>query len=151
VTVSRSDIDDAVEGYISSMLASAVDAAQRRGWKRVRPSLGPGDIPKNALLSMRRDVTAFVKKNEQLVRRGLVGSPGKLVPILDYAGWYVVGYDFAVVRNEEMPFESIGWHPRDIAAKLDDAAWAFPNTELQVGDESAPEPGRLYFWTEPGR
>jgi hypothetical protein len=146
--ISRADIDDAVEGYIRAMLESAADAVRRQ---RV-PSFGAGDIPKNALLSMRRDVTAFVKKNDLLVRRSMVGSPGRLVPMLDFAGWMGVGYDFAIVRNEYDPsgkeflFRDVGWHPYDIAAKLDEAAWAFPRTKLYVGDENSPEPGRLYFW-----
>jgi len=166
--ISRADIDDAVEGYIRAMLESAAAAVRRQRygdvarvmprspyagtWRLLVPSFGAGDIPKNALLSMRRDVTAFVKKNEQLVRRSMVGSPGRFVPMLDFAGWIGVGYDFAIVRNEydtsgeEFLFRDVGWHPYDIAAKLDEAAWAFPRTKLYVGDENSPEPGRLYFW-----
>jgi hypothetical protein len=51
-------------------------------------------------------------------------------------------------------FDDLGWRPEEISEKLDDAAVAFPKTELYVGDPErghGEEPGRLYFYTEKRR
>jgi len=148
--ISRDNIDDAVQGYIRAMLESAIDKFRLK-----RGQIGPGDVPKHALLSIRRDVTAFVKKNEDLIEQSTMKQYGRMEPILSspVTGWMYVGYALSLVRNEDefpgiklMTFRELGWHPEPITQKLDLAAWAFPQTKLLVEDVNSPEP-RLYFWT----
>jgi hypothetical protein len=150
--IRRTDIDAAVEGYIASLLATSYygeDGIQ------ISDDFGPGDIPKAALISIRRDVEAFLKRNERLLREATYRVwPTRTTeePLLRTIGFGGVGGDFSVVRNgDAQTFDDMGWRPEEISEKLDAAAWAFPKTELYVGDEDSPEPGRLYFWTEPKR
>lgn len=148
--ISRANIDDAVEGYIKSMLGAL--------GPRFAPRFGPGDIPKSALFSMRMDVTVFVKENESLIRRAV--DVFRVDKSSTATNWGTFGYDFAGVRNEapggrRFRFSEFGWTIREpageAARELDEAAWAFPRTALRVKDENPPEPGRLYFWTEAKR
>jgi hypothetical protein len=156
--ISRSDIDDAVAGYIKGTLEGTYYGEEAT---RLSDDFGPGDIPKPALISMRRDVEAFLKRNEQLIRgsffratRYLHRAPWTInyteEPFLEMFGWEGVGEAFSVVRNgDATSFDDLGWRPDEITEKLNAAAWAFPKTELYVGDaERGEEPGRLYFWTE---
>jgi hypothetical protein len=153
--ISRSNIDDAVEGYIGDTLALTLHGEEGTP---LSEDFGPGDIPKAALISMRRDVEAFLKRNERLIRsstylnRRYGTEDGAL---LDAIGWIGVGSDFSSVRNRDsVRFDDLGWQPDELAEKLDEAAWAFPKTELYVGDPErgrGEEPGRLYFWTEKKR
>lgn len=150
--ISRANIDDAVEGYIESLLSNGY------GEDGISDNFGPGDIPKAALISIRRDVEAFLKRNERLLReasyKSYRGWPVQTweSPLLEAIGFGSVGGDFATVRNgDSVRFDDLAWRPDEITEKLDDAARAFPKTELFVGDperERGEEPGRLYFWTE---
>ena len=157
--ITRSDIDAAVEGYIASLLATSYygeDGIQ------ISDDFGPGDIPKAALISIRRDVEAFLKRNERLlgeafypVSRGWRPVQTTEEPLLRTIGFGGVGGDFSVVRNgDSQTFDDMGWRPEEISEKLDAAAWAFPKTELYVGDPERGHgevPGRLYFYTEKKR
>jgi hypothetical protein len=156
--IHRSDIDAAVEEYIASLLATSYygeDGIQ------ISDDFGPGDIPKAALISIRRDVEAFLKRNERLLREASyrvsrvwpIRTTEK--PLLRTIGFGGVGGDFAAVRNgDAQTFDDMGWRPEEITEKLNAAAWAFPKTELYVGDPERGHgevPGRLYFYTEKKR
>jgi hypothetical protein len=156
--ISRANIDAAVEGYIAALLASSYygdDGIQ------ISDDFGPGDIPKAALISIRRDVEAFLKRNERLLREASYRAPRVWPtrttekPLLQTIGFGSVGGDFSVVRNgDAQTFDDMGWRPEEISEKLDTAAWLFPKTVLYVGDperERGEEPGRLYFYTEKKR
>jgi len=153
MTVSRSDINDAVAGYIDEMVDATANLLDERVLDQFviegRLGIGPGDIPKSALLSMRRDVENFLKLNERIIRSSSWMVPGNR-PVLEVIGWFGVGRDFATVRNrDDTRFREFGWRPDELTEKLDKAAWAFPKTELYVGaPEHGEEPGRLYFYTE---
>jgi hypothetical protein len=155
MTISRADIDDAVAGYIEALLNSSYYGEEGT---QISEDYGPGDIPKPALLSMRRDVEAFLRRNERLIRsasyRVSRGWPSRITeePLVETIGWAGVGGDFATVRNgDTTTFDDLGWLPDELAERLGAAAWSFPKTELYVGDPErgrGEEPGRLYFYTE---
>jgi hypothetical protein len=164
--ISRSDIDDAVAGHVDGMLLAALASS---AW--FHSGFGPSDIPKPALASMRRDVTAFVKRNERSIRSAMDRLD---LGIVERRGWDGVGRDFADVRNsnivrgavvqtrgatEVVRLSDLGWRsddydpgsrPNEAVRKLDEAAWAFPKTAIYV-EEYKPGFARLGFWEESRR
>ena len=148
--ISRANIDDAVAGYIGDTLATSYSGEVGT---QLSEDFGPGDIPKAGLISMRRDVQAFLKRNERLIKSAsyrVRGRSGRTTdePVLESIGWAGVGSHFAYVRNSDsVGFDDLGWGPDEITEKLDEAAWAFPRTELYLGEGDT----ELTFWAEKKR
>lgn len=120
---SKDDIDEMFDAYVETAL-----------WSSTAEDDTPLDsldaeLADSALDSMRKDVESFARENAHLIESADVTTH-------QYGRWGRAGHDFWLTRNGHgAGFWDGDWEPEATAERLTDAAHAYGETYLYVGDD----------------
>jgi hypothetical protein len=120
---SKHDIDVMFDQYVETALWSST-ADDDTPLDRL-----DAEVADSALASMRKDVESFARENAHLIESADVATHR-------YGRWGRAGHDFWLTRNGHgAGFWDGDWEPEATAERLTDAAHAYGETYLYVGDD----------------
>ena len=132
----RSDLTQFVDSYIETALWSSNDESDESGGEPLDKNYGPSDLAPETRRQMFLDAASFYKANFTKFGFDDVDYPGK------------AGHDFWLTRNRHGAGFWDGDWPEPQASRLTDAAHAYGEYDLMVGDDN-----RIYGsgWRKRGR
>lgn len=134
MSVSKVELDDMLDGYITCALWSTNDESRDDGGDPLDDNYGPEHLAEYTLDRMRVDCERFARENENTLRAafdapgGVNGGAGR--------SWSNAGHDFWLTRNRHGCgfWETPDWPERE-GQVLTKAADAFGEFYLYVGDD----------------
>ena len=120
---SKRNLDEMFNAYVETALWSST-AEDDTPLDRL-----DAEVADSALASMRKDVESFARENAHLIESADVATHR-------YGRWGRAGHDFWLTRNGHgAGFWDGDWEPEATAERLTDAAHAYGETYLYVGDD----------------
>jgi hypothetical protein len=120
---SKRNLDEMFNAYVETALWSST-AEDDTPLDRL-----DAEVADSALASMRKDVESFARDNAELIERADVHT-------VNYGRWGRAGHDFWLTRNGHgAGFWDGDWQPKSLGKTLTDAAHAYGETYLYVGDD----------------
>jgi hypothetical protein len=128
------DISDMLDGYVACSLWSSNDESDDNGGEPFDSNYSIADIAPETLARMREDCARFARENAATLLACMgKGQSGR------ECDWSLAGHDFWLTRNGDgCGFWDGGW-PRKEGELLSDAAHAFGEANLYLGDD-----GKIY-------
>lgn len=119
--------------YIQTALWSSNDESNEQGGYPLDRNYDASDIAPETLERMRTDCTRFVQEQASVLQAAI--DTGKVVCGPDFDEWGRAGHDFWLTRNHHGAGFWDGDWPEPFGRQLTDAAHAYGEVDLYVGDD----------------